>query len=93
VSAYVLSAEAELDLDQIWEYIAADNFDAADRWIGKFLDAFEVLAGTPGAGHPRKDFTEYPVLFLDRRCLLHHLSRRSPAYRDRSCDAGLTRHP
>jgi plasmid stabilization system protein ParE len=28
---YVLGAGAELDLDEIWEYIALDNIDAADR--------------------------------------------------------------
>jgi plasmid stabilization system protein ParE len=55
--------DAELDLDEIWEYIAADSIDAADRWLGKLFDAFEVLARTTGAGHLRKDFTEYPVLF------------------------------
>jgi plasmid stabilization system protein ParE len=43
VSGYVLSADAELDLDEIWEYIAADSLDAADRWIGKLFDAFETL--------------------------------------------------
>ncbi len=40
MSGYVLSAEAEFDLDEIWEYIAIDNLDAADRWIGKLFDAF-----------------------------------------------------
>jgi plasmid stabilization system protein ParE len=30
---YVLSVGAELDLDEIWEYIALDNTRAADRWI------------------------------------------------------------
>ena len=33
---YVLGQGAELDLDEIWEYIAQDNIDAADRWIGRF---------------------------------------------------------
>jgi len=31
VKKYVLSAAAELDLEAIWEYIAQDNIDAADR--------------------------------------------------------------
>jgi plasmid stabilization system protein ParE len=31
MNRYVLSADAELDLDEIWEYIAQDNIDAADR--------------------------------------------------------------
>jgi plasmid stabilization system protein ParE len=60
---YVLSTDAELDLDEIWEYIAADTIEAADRWIGKLLDAFEVLARTPGIGHKRADLTDYAVLF------------------------------
>ena len=63
MSGYILSAAVEFDLDEIWEYIAADNIDAADRWIGKLFDAFEALGQTPGMGHRREDLTEYPVLF------------------------------
>jgi plasmid stabilization system protein ParE len=63
VSGYVLGAAVEFDLDEIWEYIAADNIDAADRWIGKLFDAFEALGQTPGMGHRREDLTRYPVLF------------------------------
>jgi plasmid stabilization system protein ParE len=44
VSGYVLSADAELDLDEIWEYIAADKIDVADQRIGKLFDAFEALS-------------------------------------------------
>jgi plasmid stabilization system protein ParE len=59
MTGYVLSVAADLDLDEIWEYIAADNIGAADRWIEKLFDASEALARTPGsrhaglAGHPR----------------------------------------
>ena len=63
MTGYVLSAAVEFDLDEIWEYIAADNIDAADRWIGKLFDAFEALGQTPGMGHRREDLTQYPVLF------------------------------
>jgi plasmid stabilization system protein ParE len=63
VSGYVLSADADLDLDAIWDYIAADNVDAADRWIDKLFDAFEALGQTPGMGHRREDLTRYSVLF------------------------------
>lgn len=38
MSGYVLSEDADLDLDDIWEYIAQDNIDAADRWIGKLFE-------------------------------------------------------
>lgn len=63
MSGYVLSADADCDLDEIWEYIAADNIEAADRWIGKLFDAFESLGQTPGMGHRREDLTRHPVLF------------------------------
>jgi antitoxin ParD1/3/4/toxin ParE1/3/4 len=50
------------DLKEIWEYIAADNVDAADRWIGR-LFAFDALARTPGIGHEREGLTDHPVMF------------------------------
>ena len=56
MSSYILSVDAEFDLDDIWEYIAADNIDAADSWIEKLFDAFEALGQTPGMGHPRVCF-------------------------------------
>ncbi len=60
---YVLSAAAELDLEAIWEYIAEDNIDAADQWIGKLFAAFETIEQTPGIGHTREDLTSFPVRF------------------------------
>ena len=60
---YVLSAAAEADLNAIWEYIAEDNVDAADRWIDKLFDAFEALGQNPNMGHRREDLTLFPVLF------------------------------
>jgi plasmid stabilization system protein ParE len=56
---YALSVDADFDLDDIWEYIAADSIDAADRWIGKLFDAIEALGQTPGMGHRREDLTSY----------------------------------
>lgn len=63
MSGYVLSSDAERDLDEIWEYIAADNIDVADRWVETLFDAFEVLGRTPGMGHKRDDLTRHPVSF------------------------------
>ena len=62
MSGYVLGIDAAQDLENIWEYIAVDKIDAADRWIGKLFDAFEALARTPSMGHRREDLTDYPVL-------------------------------
>jgi plasmid stabilization system protein ParE len=63
MSLYVLSTGAEFDLNEIWEYIAQDNIDAADRWIERLFDAFEMLARAPGMGHKREDLTNLSVLF------------------------------
>jgi plasmid stabilization system protein ParE len=63
VNKYVLNVDAEQDLNEIWEYIADDSIDAADRWIAKLFDAFESLAQFPGTGHKREDLTAFPVLF------------------------------
>jgi len=50
-------------LDGIWDYIAEDNIEAADQWIGRLFDAFDAIGDTPGLGHKREDLTAYPVLF------------------------------
>jgi len=63
VTQYVLSEDADRDLDDIWDYIAEDNIDAADQWIGRLFDAFDALGNTPVIGHKREDLTAYPVLF------------------------------
>ena len=57
MTGYVLGKDADLDLDEIWEYIAADDAEAADRWTGKLFDAFEALGKAPGMGHKRQDLT------------------------------------
>ena len=53
MSGYVLGGDADQDLDEIWEYIAEDNVDAADRLIAKLFEAFEELARILGMGHKR----------------------------------------
>lgn len=63
MSGYVLSADAAADLNDIWDYIAADSVDAADRLVEKLFDAFEALGRTPGMGHSREDLTTYRVRF------------------------------
>jgi plasmid stabilization system protein ParE len=49
VTGYVLTVDADLDLDEIWDYIAADSVDAADRLIGKLFGAFEAASTEPGS--------------------------------------------
>ena len=54
MSGYVLGGDAEQDLDEIWEYIAEDSVDAADRLMAKLFEAFEELARSPRMGHKRE---------------------------------------
>jgi plasmid stabilization system protein ParE len=63
MSGYVLARSADLDLENIWEYIAADDIDAADQWIERLFKAFSKLSRNPTLGHKREDLTPYPVLF------------------------------
>jgi plasmid stabilization system protein ParE len=63
MSEYILSDEARREFKEIWDFIAQDDVDAADRWIMKLLEAMDFLARNPRAGHARKDLTDQPVLF------------------------------
>jgi plasmid stabilization system protein ParE len=56
--------EALLDLDEIWEYIRADNLDAADRLLEEILSAIRALASFPHRGHRRPDLTGRPIRFI-----------------------------
>jgi hypothetical protein len=49
MNQYFLSVAAALDLDEIWDFIAQDNIDAADRWINK-LRCFHVACSRSGDG-------------------------------------------
>ncbi len=48
---FVLSPEALQDLQDIWDFIAADNVKAADKLEDEFFEAFERLTQHPGMGH------------------------------------------
>jgi len=57
VSSYILSAHARLDLQLIWNRIAAENLDAADKVKDELRLAMRALARMPGMGHRRSDVT------------------------------------
>ena len=61
--AYVLSPEAVQDLEDIWDFIASDNIDAANRLENDCFEAFEELARHPQIGHVRHDLTKRNVRF------------------------------
>jgi len=63
-SLYDVSAEAQNDLFEIWQRVAQDSVDLANRIENEFYDLFAALSRMPGQGHTRKDLTKQPVLFF-----------------------------
>lgn len=48
---YLLSSEAELDLEEIWCYTAAEwGTLRAEQYVGQILATFEQLSGSPKMG-------------------------------------------
>lgn len=64
------SPEARDDLLEIWEYIARDNLDAADRVEREIQEAVSLLSRHPDLGHLRPDLTSQPVRFWPVRSFL-----------------------
>jgi len=53
---YRLTPEAARDLDEITDFIAADDPPAADRLIDTIQEKCQALAEMPGMGRPREEF-------------------------------------
>ena len=61
---YVLAPQAALDLVEIWRYIKNQaSLAIADRVESAIREKIVFLAGTPGAGHSRKDLTGEDEIF------------------------------
>jgi plasmid stabilization system protein ParE len=63
VTGYGFHPEATVDLGEIWKYIAADNFDAANRVMDEVLDAVDILVVFPHQGYQRPKLTSRPLRF------------------------------
>lgn len=55
---FVLTPRAEQDVSDIWDYIAADNIEAADRVLDALEKALHNLAKNPGIGHMREELAD-----------------------------------
>lgn len=51
---FVLTPRAAQDISEIWEYIAGDSLEAADRVTNALERAILKLAKNPGIGHLEK---------------------------------------
>lgn len=63
MSCFRLTSEAECDLNLIWDFIAQDNVDAANRVIDKIVHSMEMLSKMPEMAQKRPKLSEiYPDL-------------------------------
>jgi toxin ParE1/3/4 len=51
------SPQTEIDLTSIYNFIADDSLKAADAWLKRIEDTFDMLAQTPMAGRARDDLS------------------------------------
>lgn len=64
MTGYSFHPEARFDLDEIWEFVRADNVDAADQIIAEIFSAIRALVPFPELGHKRPDLTSRPLRFI-----------------------------
>ncbi len=78
---YELHPEARTDLDEIWDYIAADSIAAAARVIEEILQRLKKLVPFPHQGHYRPDLTNRPLRFIHvRDYLIAYAPDRKPLW-------------
>jgi len=70
MSGFVLHPDALADLDEIWEFIAADNLGAADGVLEEIYEAIRALVPFPQVGHGRTDLASRPLRFQPVRDFL-----------------------
>jgi plasmid stabilization system protein ParE len=63
MSGFALHPAALADLEEIWEFIAANSLDAADRVLVEIFEAIRALVPFPQVGHIRVDLTARPLRF------------------------------
>jgi plasmid stabilization system protein ParE len=95
MAVYRFTPDAVADLDDIWNFIAADNLEAADRVEKAILAACGSLVRNPLIGDVRVELTGPARPILDRANLsdLHHrLSGGRATATDSSSVARETEH-
>lgn len=81
MNLYEFHPEVRFDLEEIWEFVRADNIDAADHVIAEILSAVAALAPYPNQGHRRPDLTARPLRFiLVREYLIAYAPEEKPLW-------------
>jgi len=55
---FILTPRAKRDVNEIWDYIAGDSIEAADRVLKALEHAMRMLARNPGTGHWREELAD-----------------------------------
>jgi plasmid stabilization system protein ParE len=80
-SGYALHPEAFADLDDIRDYIAQENPDAADQVMSEIFDTIRRLVPFPHRGHRRPDLSPRPLRFtLVREYLIVYAPEERPLW-------------
>lgn len=69
---YIITREADEDINEILVYIAADNFNAAMNLYERFLDLFDILADNSNAGRERPELKEDIRSFTEGNYLIFY---------------------
>ncbi len=81
MTGYDFHPEAVGDVDEIWEFVAQDNLDAADRVVADILVALDKIVPFPYQGHKRPDLTSRPLRFtLVREYLVAYAPDEEPLW-------------
>ena len=81
MSGFALHPDAFIDLDDIWEFIAADSVAAADRLAAEIFETLRGVATSPHIGHRRPDLTSRPLRFaLVRDYLIAYAPDEDPVW-------------
>ena len=63
MSRYRLSEDAERDLEELVDFVAADSVEAARKVLADLFAAMQQLADMPRMGHVRPEIAEDDVRF------------------------------
>src|ERR1700737_2425682 len=86
MSGFVLHPDAYADLQQIWDYIAADSRNVATRVLEEIYQVIRALVRSPHIGDRRPDLASEPLRFHPVRDFLIALRARGEAP-THSCDS------
>lgn len=74
MAKYLITREAQADIDEILIYIAADNLDAALSFNDRLTHLFEMLANNAKAGRERPELKEELRSFSEGNYLIFYRS-------------------